>query len=171
MLFLYCYTNMNFRLILIISFLAIHSMTFGQSLAYKTLLNTYYDKDFPLVYPDQKKIIESAIFLDTREKEEFEVSHIKGAKWVGFETFSMENLRETPKDQPIIVYCSIGARSQDIGKKLVEEGFSEVYNLYGGIFHWVNEGYPVFTKGKETTEVHAYSKIWGIWLNKGKKVY
>jgi rhodanese-related sulfurtransferase len=151
-------------------------MAFGQSFAYKTLLNTYYDKDFPLVYPEQDRIIQTAIFLDTREKEEFEVSHIKGAKWVGFETFSMEILQDIPKNQPIIVYCSIGARSQDIGKKLLKEGYTQVYNLYGGVFHWVNEGNPVYkdhpgTLPEETEEVHAFSKIWGIWLNKGKKVY
>ncbi len=162
---------MNVRLTLIILFLSISSASFGQSLAFKTLLKGYYDKDFPIVYPDQNKIIESALFLDTREKEEFEVSHLQGAKWVGYETFSLESLQDIPKDETIVVYCSIGARSQDIGKKLKSAGYKEVYNLYGGIFHWVNEDYPVYKNEEETDEVHAFSKIWGIWLEKGKKVY
>ncbi|WP_194974101.1 rhodanese-like domain-containing protein [Aquiflexum lacus] len=162
---------MNLRLTLIILFLAISSLSFGQSLAYKTLLKGYYDKDFPVVYPDQEKILESAILLDTREKEEFEVSQLKGATWVGYETFSMESLKDIPKDETIVVYCSIGARSQDIGKKLKSAGYQEVYNLYGGIFHWVNEDNPVYNNEEETEEVHAFSRIWGIWLEKGKKVY
>lgn len=162
---------MNLSLTLIILLLATSSLSFGQSLAYKTLLKGYYDKDFPIVYPHQNQIIESAVFLDTREKEEFEVSHIQGAKWVGYETFSLESIKHIPKDEPIVVYCSIGARSQEIGKRLKSVGYKEVYNLYGGIFHWVNEDYPVYKNDEETVEVHAYSKVWGIWLEKGKKVY
>ncbi|WP_373524235.1 rhodanese-like domain-containing protein [Aquiflexum sp.] len=162
---------MNLRLILIIFLLATNSQSFGQSIAYKTLLKGYYDKDFPVVYPDQKEVMESAVFLDTREKEEFEVSHLKGAKWVGYETFSMASLHDIPKNQPIVVYCSIGARSQEIGKRLKSAGYQEVYNLYGGIFHWVNEDNPVFINEEETEEVHAYSQLWGIWLKKGTKVY
>lgn len=162
---------MIYRLVIICLFMILNSLAFGQSLAYKTLLNTYYDKDFPLVYPDQRKIIETALFLDTREKEEFEVSHIKGAKWVGYETFSMESIQDIPRDQPIVVYCSIGARSQDIGKRLKSAGYKGVYNLYGGIFHWVNEDYPVYKNEEQTNEVHAFSRIWGVWLEKGKKIY
>jgi rhodanese-related sulfurtransferase len=162
---------MNLRLILIIFLLAINYTSFGQSFAYKTLLKGYYEKDFPVVYPDQEKILNSAILLDTREKEEFEVSHLKGATWVGYETFSLESLQDIPKDQPIVVYCSIGARSQDIGKKLKSAGYQEVYNLYGGIFHWVNEDNPVYKNSQKTEEVHVFSRLWGIWLENGKKVY
>ena len=47
-----------------------------------------------------------------------------------------------------------------------------VYNLYGGLFEWVNQGKEVVKPNGETTEtVHAYSKSWGIWLKKGEKVY
>lgn len=146
-------------------------MTWGQSLAYKTLLKGVYDKNFPTVTPEDLRALERAVFLDTREKEEFEVSHLQDAIWVGYDSFSIESVKNLPKDQPVVVYCSIGARSQDIGKKMQEAGFDKVYNLYGGIFHWVNEGYPVFDQTSETQKVHAYSKSWGIWLNKGEKVY
>ena len=146
-------------------------MLFGQNLAYKTLLNTYYDKHFPLVYPEQKELLNKAVLLDTREQEEFTVSHLKNARFVGYKTFDLSTLADISKEQPIVVYCSIGARSQDIGKKLVAAGYQEVYNLYGGIFHWVNEGHPVYADDNETMKVHAYSLAWGIWLNQGEKVY
>ncbi|MFD2037308.1 rhodanese-like domain-containing protein [Belliella marina] len=152
-------------------FFFLSSMSFAQSLAYKALLNGVYEKDFPVVKIGENEILGSAIFLDAREKEEYEVSHLKGAKWVGHKTFSLDSLTEIPKDQPVVVYCSIGARSQEIGKKLQEAGFTEVYNLYGGVFHWVNEGQPIYNKSKKTDSIHAYSHSWGIWLNKGKKVY
>ncbi|MFD2202464.1 rhodanese-like domain-containing protein [Shivajiella indica] len=143
----------------------------AQSVAYKTLLKGFYDKDFPLVYPDQDEILQKAVLLDTREIEEYRVSHLDGAMWVGYEDFSLERVKDISKDQPVVVYCSIGARSQDIGKKLKDAGFKEVYNLYGGIFHWVNEEKPVYSNNLPTKRIHAYSKSWGIWLNKGEKVY
>ncbi|KPQ09558.1 MAG: Rhodanese-related sulfurtransferase, partial [Algoriphagus marincola HL-49] len=64
----------------------------------------------------------------------------------------------------------VGARSQDIGKKLVQKGFS-VVNLYGGIFQWVNDELPVYDSLGQTKKVHAYNRAWGVWLNKGEKVY
>jgi len=143
----------------------------AQSVAYNTLLKGFYDKDFPVVYIDQDELLQKAVLLDTRELEEYHVSHLKGARWVGYDDFSLERVKDIPKDQAVVVYCSIGARSQDIGKKLKAEGFKEVYNLYGGIFHWVNERHPVYRGNEETNEVHAYNKIWGMWLNKGKKIY
>jgi len=152
-------------------FLVSSQDTLGQSFAYKALLSGIYDRDFPVIYPGNGGLWDQALILDAREKEEFEVSHIKDARWIGFETFSLRSLQKIPKDRIIILYCSIGARSQEVGKKLREAGFSKVYNLYGGIFHWVNEGYPVYSRGLKTEKVHAYSTTWGIWLQKGEKVY
>ncbi|HSI78231.1 MAG TPA: rhodanese-like domain-containing protein [Lunatimonas sp.] len=146
--------------------------TLAQSPAYKALLNKTYEKDFPLVYPEQKGLLREAVVLDTREEKEYAVSHLKTARWVGYETFSMESVSEIPKDETIVVYCSIGARSLEIGKKLKAAGFQNVYNLYGGIFHWVNEENPVFTPDTiQTDQVHTYNKMWGMWLKKGEKVY
>ncbi|MCH6201443.1 rhodanese-like domain-containing protein [Aquiflexum sp. LQ15W] len=153
--------------LLLISFVKGHS----QSTAYKTMLSGIYEKDFPLVYIDQKDVLSKAILLDTREKEEFEVSHIKGARWVGYDTFSLVSVKDIAKSEPIVVYCSVGARSQDIGKKLKAAGYKEVYNLYGGIFHWVNEDRPVFSGQTTTNRIHTYNRIWSIWVNKGEKVY
>lgn len=46
----------------------------------------------------------------------------------------------------------------------MEAGYIQVYNLYGGIFEWVNEGHPVFNDQGETDKIHAYNKLWGMWL-------
>ncbi|PZV84397.1 rhodanese-related sulfurtransferase [Algoriphagus aquaeductus] len=149
----------------------ISGFSWGQSLAYRTLLSGLYDGDFPTIKPEQVTKISDYQILDAREKGEFEVSHIQGAKWVGYDTFSLSNVASLDKSKPVIIYCTVGARSQDIGKKLQQEGFAQVYNLYGGIIHWVNEGKPVVSNGKPTQKVHTYSKTWGIWLEKGERVY
>lgn len=143
----------------------------AQSYAYRMLLNGIYEDDFPVLKPEEALKLEDAIFLDSRERNEFEVSHLKNAQWIGNSDFDINRVKDVPKNSPVIVYCSIGARSQTIGKQLKEAGYKNVYNLYGGIFHWVNEGFPVYNDGNETSKVHAFNKKWGIWLNKGEKVY
>lgn len=143
----------------------------AQSLAYKTLLLGLYDKNVPVVNPHQIKDLAAYQIVDARELEEFDVSHLPNSKWIGYETFSLKNVQDLDKNQPVLVYCTVGARSEEIAKKLQVEGFTRVFNLYGGIIHWVNEGFPVESKGKPTQKVHTYSKSWGIWLTSGEKVY
>tara|TARA_R110002020_G_scaffold31814_5_gene98684 strand:+ start:78 stop:587 length:510 start_codon:yes stop_codon:yes gene_type:complete len=157
-------------LIFLASFWAFSPMAHAQSTAYKALLATLYDSDFPVLKPAQVADLGSYQVLDTREKEEFEVSHLKGANWVGYDTFSIKNVAGLDKNKPVLVYCTVGARSQEIGEKLKNAGFKEVYNLYGGLIEWANEEKPIYHGDSLTNKVHTYSPSWGIWLKKGEKV-
>lgn len=114
------------------------------------------------------------IFLDAREPEEFNVSHIENAINVGFDKFDGKKVTTRIKDKnaTILVYCSIGVRSEIIGEKLLKLGYKNVFNLYGGIFEWKNCGKKVVDNKKiETNKVHTYNKAWSIYLKKGTKVY
>lgn len=114
----------------------------------------------------------ATVFLDARERKEFDVSHIKGADWVGYDDFDLSRLKNIPKEQPIIVYCSVGYRSEKVAGKLEAAGYIDVQNMVGGIFEWKNRGFEVVDpSGKKTERVHAYNKVWGRWLKKGIKVY
>lgn len=117
----------------------------------------------------------SYVILDAREQEEFAVSHLPNAEFVGYKSFKIKEIRKklaNKTDKPIVVYCSIGVRSENIGEKLQKAGFTNVKNLYGGIFEWSNKGYPLIDEHNNTTKkVHAYSKQWGKLLTNGKKVY
>lgn len=152
--------------------LIISGQIFGQSVAYEQMLNLMLKKTvLPIKVKDanQRK---SAYFFDTRSKKEFEISHLSKAQWVGFEEFNIKKLKNIPKNAEIIVYCSIGARSEQIGEKMIKAGFLNVKNLWGGIFEWINMNQTVVDKNNKTTQkVHAYSPEWGIWLQKGEKVY
>ena len=113
-----------------------------------------------------------AIFFDAREKKEYAVSHIRNSVYVGYNDFDLQRLKNITKGSEIIVYCSIGKRSEKITQKLAQAGFRNVSNLYGGIFEWVNLGHEVVdARGKATLKVHAFGKFWGQWLDKGEKVY
>lgn len=112
------------------------------------------------------------VFLDARARYEYQVSHIEGAVWVGYDEFEMEKLEGVDKDREVVVYCSVGYRSEKIGEKLEEAGFNKVTNMTGGIFDWTNKGYPVVDSlNNPTKKVHAFNKTWGIWLNDAEKVY
>ncbi|MGB3076518.1 MAG: rhodanese-like domain-containing protein [Chitinophagales bacterium] len=114
----------------------------------------------------------NVIFLDAREKEEYDVSHLNNAVAVGYDHFNLATVKNIAKDQRIVVYCSVGYRSEKVAEQLVNAGYSHVTNLYGGIFEWINEDHPVYDlSGKPTEKVHAYDVTWGIWLKKGDKVY
>jgi rhodanese-related sulfurtransferase len=140
--------------------------------AYRIMLSNLLDEQVPAVsITKATQLKDQVTLLDAREKAEFEVSHLPGAQWIGFDDFSQERLADLPKSKPIIVYCSVGYRSQKITQKLRKWGYS-AKNLYGGLFEWVNQGHPIVNKkGSETDSVHAYSRIWGVWLNRGTKVF
>lgn len=107
------------------------------------------------------------IYIDAREKNEFDVSHLKNAIWVGYETFSMKSIKNLPKDSKIVVYCTVGYRSEKITKKISKAGFTNVSNLIGGIVEWKNLGNPVYdSNNKKTEKVHTYDKSWSVWLKK-----
>lgn len=113
------------------------------------------------------------LILDTRKKEEFDVSHIPGAMWVSEKVDEhIYAFAKAKKDQPIVVYCSVGIRSEDFGERLKKVGFTNVKNLYGSIFAWKDEGYEVQNNKKQPTDsVHVFSKVWGKYLKTGNKVF
>lgn len=142
-----------------------------ESTAYGLMLKGLLSHSVETLSVQEVPAIPSAIFLDAREKKEFEVSHLKGAKHLGYDNADWSVVDGINQKDTIIVYCSVGYRSEKMAEALKRKGFTNVYNLYGGIFEWKNQGYPVYQKQSTTEKVHAYNRVWGIWLNKGEKVY
>ena len=112
----------------------------------------------------EKKV--SVVLLDAREKNEYEVSHLPGARLVGYKGFKLESVKDLEKDAEIVVYCSIGYRSEKVGEKLKAAGFTNVRNLFAGIFAWANEGRYMENKdGVKTRAVHGYDEEWSKYLS------
>lgn len=111
------------------------------------------------------------VILDTREKKEYDISHIPDALWVGYDDFDIKRV-SADKNKKIVVYCSVGYRSERIGEQLLDAGYTEVYNLNGSIFRWINSGYQlVNSDGQKTTKIHGYNKKWSKWIKDGEIVY
>jgi rhodanese-related sulfurtransferase len=151
------------------------SMAYGQQ-SFDEKLRSMYKKTVPLIHPNDLvhmiKSDQAVVLLDTRTVDEFKVSHLHNARFVDYDYFNQKSLDDLDRNSPVVVYCAVGYRSERIGEKLLSMGFKDVRNLYGGIFEWVNESYPVEnSQGIKTDSVHTYNKEWSRWLIRGTKVY
>ena len=124
------------------------------------------------VHIESLQELENALLIDTRSQVEYQVSHIPGARHVGFYSFDSTALHSVDRDTKIIAYCSVGFRSERVGEQLLDAGFKNVFNLEGGLFGWVNRELPIVdAQDRATRKVHGFSKDWGRWLEKGVVVY
>ncbi len=139
------------------------------------LLKKHNDESIPYISIDSlKNKIQNATIIDAREFSEYKVSHLKNAIHVGYNNFLLENITNQLRDKNalIVIYCSLGIRSEVIAKKLKKAGYTNIKNLYGGIFEWKNNNLKVYNfKEKETDSIHAFSKQWSKWLTEGIKIY
>jgi rhodanese-related sulfurtransferase len=101
------------------------------------------------------------VLLDARTQDEFAVSRIRSAAQIDPYRPSLRPVQKLPKDTAIVVYSSAGYRGARVASWLARAGYSNVHNLAGGIFAWVNEGRPVFRGENPTAQVHPYDRIWG----------
>lgn len=163
----------SFRWIALLSLLAgTLSAQSVQNKKYDRLLRLMLSNSVPTVTVAELKAQKDAVLvLDAREPSEFSVSHLAGALPVGYKQLDLRALDNVAKDRPIVVYCSVGYRSQKVTQTLARRGFTHVKNVYGGIFEWVNRGYPVVNATGPTEAVHAFSPSWSHWLERGRKVY
>ncbi len=87
---------------------------------------------------------QDAVVLDVREHHEYASGHLLQAKHI---PSGKVNARigeiEAWKDKPLLVYCRSGARSFSVCMLLSKQGFSQVYNLKGGIMAWESAKLPV----------------------------
>jgi rhodanese-related sulfurtransferase len=135
-------------------------------------VNSYLSYSAPVIsVTEAHKQKDKFTFLDAREIEEYNVSHIPMARYVGYDRFDAKGINDIAKDKAIIVYCSIGYRSEKIATKLRKLGYTKVYNLYGSLFEWANQGYDLSdAKGQPTLAIHTYNKAWSKWVTNPKVV-
>ena len=91
----------------------------------------------------------NAFLLDVRTPKEISRSYIKHAVFMDIhDTLFEKRLTTIDKKMPVFVYCAIGVRSHDAAVMLNKLGFTEVYDLKGGIINWKLDGLPII-KGKD----------------------
>lgn len=80
--------------------------------------------------------------LDVRTREEYNESHINGSTLIPVQELDTR-FKELPRDKKILVYCRTGSRSATASEILVKNGFTQIYNMQGGVTAWKNAGYEV----------------------------
>jgi len=81
--------------------------------------------------------------IDVRTPQEYATGHLARAINLDLrsQTFNDE-LGKLDKKKAYLVYCQSGNRSQKASDTMKELGFTEVYNLSGGITQWARDGLP-----------------------------
>jgi sterol desaturase/sphingolipid hydroxylase (fatty acid hydroxylase superfamily)/rhodanese-related sulfurtransferase len=103
---------------------------------------------------------ESLGVFDVRTREEFEASHLPGAKFLDASSSArnaVEMIRPLPATN--ILYCSVGFRAAEMAELLMAAGHTNVVVLRGSIFKWAGEG-----RGLESVSnpplVHPHSYLY-----------
>lgn len=82
----------------------------------------------------KNKILQGAILIDVRSNQEYREGHIQGA--INIPDFEIINRvqKEIPKkNQLIVLYCQYGGRSKNSANLMKRLGYTNVYNLFGGL--------------------------------------
>jgi phage shock protein E len=84
------------------------------------------------------------IILDVRTPEEFNAGHIENAININVadSNFSSE-VSKLDKNATVAVYCRSANRSAVATKEMSELGFTDMYDMQGGIIDWEAAGGPV----------------------------
>jgi len=94
----------------------------------------------------RKRDVREAIqLIDVREPFEFEIARIDGAKLIPLGQLA-NRLHELKRNGQTVVHCHTGMRSAQAVQMLRQTGFTNVYNLEGGIDAWANEIDPAMQK-------------------------
>ena len=82
--------------------------------------------------------------LDVRTAGEVAQGKIEGALVIDFYSSDfLDQVSQISKDQEVYLYCAVGARSEEAARMLLQQGYTKVYHLQGGIQSWSQEGLPV----------------------------
>ncbi|MCB0483380.1 MAG: rhodanese-like domain-containing protein [Flavobacteriales bacterium] len=136
------------------------------------MLNTLIHNKEMAIDVDEAAQMSHALFFFFFDSTEYAVSHLPGAVRIGYTDYNPGIMNKIPLDMPIVVYCSVGRRSEDICEKLRKSGFNNAQNMYGGIFEWINRSLPVHDMSdRVVTRVHTYNKSWGVWVNCPDKIH
>ena len=86
----------------------------------------------------------NTVFLDVRSALEFSLGSIKNAVNIPLEELR-ERMGEIPKNKKIVAFCAKGQKGYFASRILLQNGFSEIYNLIGGLSIYK----PIMAESKE----------------------
>jgi molybdopterin/thiamine biosynthesis adenylyltransferase/rhodanese-related sulfurtransferase len=128
--------------------------------SYRELLNQVKAGIEEIRAPEAAALDGEPLFLDVRERDEWDEGHLPGALHVprGNLESRVEGL-VPDRDRRIVVYCAGGSRSAFAAKTLGELGYTDVTSLAGGFTDWKRNGFPIQQpRALETEQRARYSR-------------
>ena len=89
-----------------------------------------------------------AILIDVREPPEYATEHIPGARLLPLSIFDPARVPQEA-GKKVVLHCVMGMRSAQAGQKLLDAGYTTVYNFRGGVQAWKDTGYAT-ARGQRT---------------------
>jgi thioredoxin len=106
--------------------------------------NTKFESIAAVNFAEKIKTTPQAAIIDVRSPEEFAGQHIDNAINIDWNGDNFDGkIGKYEKSKPIFVYCMSGGRSKKAAEKLSELGFTQIYELQGGIMKWNAAGLSV----------------------------
>ncbi|MGA2549325.1 MAG: rhodanese-like domain-containing protein [Burkholderiaceae bacterium] len=129
--------------------LAATALVSGGMLLWTSLSNRSGSKALSTLQTTQLINSKNAVVIDLRDAPEFASGTITGARNIPADALK-ERLGELVrfKTRPIILVCASGQRSARAVSEFTASGFTEVYNLSGGVGAWRDAGLPL-VKGNQ----------------------
>ena len=108
----------------------------------------------------QLRDTDSPIFVDVRERNEWDEGHIPGALHVPRSHLESRIEQAVPdRDATVILYCASGSRSAFAAKALEELGYENAISLSGGFTEWKRNGFPFdLPRALDETKRRRYSR-------------
>lgn len=93
---------------------------------------------------EENKDNSAFVIIDVRTAGEYATGYIANAININFYDADFEsNVNLLDKSGTYLIYCASGNRSGQALTVFEQLNFMSVYNLAGGIYTWINAGYPV----------------------------
>jgi rhodanese-related sulfurtransferase len=89
-----------------------------------------------------------AFLIDVREPPEYAAEHIPDAQLLPLSAFDPARVPQEA-GKKVVLHCVMGMRSAQAGQKLLDSGFTTVYNFRGGVQAWKDAGYAA-ARGQRT---------------------
>jgi rhodanese-related sulfurtransferase len=97
--------------------------------------------------------------IDVRTPQEFSINHIEGATYVNLKDDNhLDGLKSFNKTKPVFIYAIQNNRPDQLAQELHANGYTEVYELKGGIASWIGNGQKYYTSVKDNISLTDYKK-------------
>jgi rhodanese-related sulfurtransferase len=97
--------------------------------------------------------------IDVRTPQEFSINHIEGATYINLKDDNhLDGLKSFNKTKPVFIYAIQNSRPDQLAQELHANGYTEVYELKGGIASWIGSGNKYYTSVKDNISLTDYKK-------------